>query len=820
MKKLDRFILKSFIGPFVAILLVVVFILVMQFLWLYIDELVGKGLSFKVILEFLAWGSVTMLPLSLPLATLLASMMTLGTLGQNNELLAIKAAGVSLQRVLMPLGAACLVVSIGAFFVSNDLMPVAFNKIYTLRDDIGKTKEEIKIPTGTFYNGIEGYILRVNERNDETGVMHGVMVYNHTANKGNVSLTLADSAMMKMSKDKSFLSFTLYDGANYEETNKKSYRDTTLQLQKIDFTRQELYIPLENYAFEKSDSARFDDEVKSMNLKQLYHGQDSIGNLNASAMADNVKAMMKLRNLRYNNQLDSAVVASRTTPFVMKEGENWKDLDIRLNALTKAKEHADEMQVILSSYSRERFHYTFTLRRIDIEILKKFALSVACLIFFFIGAPLGAIIRKGGLGTPAIISVLFFVAYWVIDISGTKLARDGAVAPFHGVFISTYILFPTGLYLTWKAINDSSVFNVDAIKSIFRKIKIKVMSIFKKTRIVYMGTPEFAVAPLDALRKNGFDVVGIVTVADKASGRGLKVNESAVKKYAVENNIPVLQPLSLKDPEFLEALKAWKPDLFVVVAFRMLPKVVWEIPKLGTFNLHAALLPQYRGAAPINWAVINGDKATGVTTFMIDEGMDTGKIMYREQCLIGPDETVGEVHDKLMELGSALVVQTVEAIIDKSVEYRVQRSFIQGSEILRPAPKLTRELCHIDWNGKTKHIYNLIRGLSPYPAAFTELVKDDKVLQMKIYRTVKVADEDYAAMLAANGLDKAAPGTVLSDGKTYLAFATADGAISVTELQLSGKKKMGVKDFLIGFRDPASYTTTQGTSSQITGKKA
>ena len=668
MKKLDRFILKSFIGPFVAILLVVVFILVMQFLWLYIDELVGKGLSFKVILEFLAWGSVTMLPLSLPLATLLASMMTLGTLGQNNELLAIKAAGVSLQRVLMPLGAACLVVSIGAFFVSNDLMPVAFNKIYTLRDDIGKTKEEIKIPTGTFYNGIEGYILRVNERNDETGVMHGVMVYNHTANKGNVSLTLADSAMMKMSKDKSFLSFTLYDGANYEETNKKSYRDTTLQLQKIDFTRQELYIPLENYAFEKSDSARFDDEVKSMNLKQLYHGQDSIGNLNASAMADNVKAMMKVRNLRYNNQLDSAVVASRTTPFVMKEGENWKDLDIRLNALTKAKEHADEMQVILSSYSRERFHYTFTLRRIDIEILKKFALSVACLIFFFIGAPLGALIRKGGLGTPAIISVLFFVAYWVIDISGTKLARDGAVGPFHGVFISTYILFPTGLYLTWKAINDSSIFNVDAIKSIYRKIKIKIMSVFKKTRIVYMGTPEFAVAPLDALRKNGFDVVGIVTVADKASGRGLKVNESAVKKYAVENNIPVLQPLSLKDPEFLEALKAWKPDLFVVVAFRMLPKVVWEIPRLGTFNLHAALLPQYRGAAPINWAVINGDKATGVTTFMIDEGMDTGKIMYREQCLIGPDETVGEVHDKLMELGSALVVQTVEAIIDRSVE--------------------------------------------------------------------------------------------------------------------------------------------------------
>ena len=820
MKKLDQFILKSFIGPFVAILLVVVFILVMQFLWLYIDELVGKGLSLKVIFEFLGWGSVTMLPLSLPLATLLASMMTLGTLGENNELLAIKAAGISLQRVMVPLGIACLLISVGAFFISNDLMPVAFNKIYTLRDDIGKTKEEIKIPTGTFYNGIEGYILRVNERDDETGMMHAVMVYNHTGNKGNTSLTIADSAMMKMSKDKSFLSFTLYDGANYEETNTKKYRDTTLQLQKIDFTRQELFIPLENYAFEKSDSARFDDEVKSMNLKQLYHGQDSIGGLNADAKASNIKGMMNTRNIRFVNQLDSAVRVSRTSRFVMEDGDRWKDIDVEIRALENAKANADEMQVTLNSYSRERFHYTFTLRRIDIEILKKFALSVACLIFFFIGAPLGALIRKGGLGTPAIISVLFFVAYWVIDISGTKLARDGAVGAFHGVFISSYVLLPTGLFLTWKAINDSSVFNLDAVKSVFRKIKTKIMGIFKKTRIVYMGTPEFAVAPLDALRKNGYEVVGVVTVADKASGRGLKVNESAVKKYAVEHNIPVLQPLSLKDPEFLEALKAWKPDLFVVVAFRMLPKVVWEIPKLGTFNLHAALLPQYRGAAPINWAVINGDKATGVTTFMIDEGMDTGKIMYREQCLIGPDETVGEVHDKLMELGSSLVVQTVEAIIDGSVEYRVQRSFIQGSEILRPAPKLTRELCHIDWNGKTRHIYNLIRGLSPYPAAFTELVKDDKVLQMKIYRTQKITDDAYAAMLAENGLSSAAPGTVLSDGRTYLAFATADGALSVTELQLSGKKRMAVKDFLIGFREPTSYSTTQGTSSQITGKKA
>ena len=493
---------------------------------------------------------------------------------------------------------------------------------------------------------------------------------------------------------------------------------------------------------------------------------------------------------------------------------------MEISAVTKAKKVAEDIQMVLNTYSRERFQYTFTLRNIDIEILKKFAIAIACFIFFFIGAPLGALIRKGGLGTPAIISVLFFVAYWVIDISGTKLARDGAVGPFHGVFFSAYVLLPTGLFLTWKAINDSSVFNMDILKNSLKKLISKIMGKSKKTRIVYMGTPEFAVAPLEELIKTGHNIVGVVTVADKASGRGLKINESAVKKFAVEHNIPVLQPISLKDPEFLEALRAWKADIFVVVAFRMLPKVVWEMPRLGTFNLHAALLPQYRGAAPINWAVINGDKATGVTTFMIDDGMDTGGIMFREQCLIGPEENVGEVHDKLMNIGKDLVVQTVDAIIENNVETRVQKSFIQGSEILRPAPKLTRELMHIDWDVKTKYAYNLIRGLSPYPAAFTELVKDDKTIQMKIYGAAKVTGEEFASMLAQHGLEKVEAGKVLSDGKTYLAVTTSDGAISVTELQISGKKRMPVKDFLIGFREPMTYSTSKGTSSAITGHHA
>ena len=320
-----------------------------------------------------------------------------------------------------------------------------------------------------------------------------------------------------------------------------------------------------------------------------------------------------------------------------------------------------------------------------------------------------------------------------------------------------------------------------------------------------MGTPEFAVGPLDALVNAKYKIAGVVTVADKPSGRGLKVNESAVKQYAVAHDIPVLQPEKLKDPAFLEALAAWKADLFVVVGFRMLPEVVWSMPKYGTFNLHAALLPQYRGAAPINWAVINGEHITGVTTFMIDAKIDTGGIILRQEHRIGPADTAGDVHDALKEIGSELVVQTVEGILNHEIELRTQRSFIQGAERLNPAPKLTRELCHIDWNDRTKVIYNLIRGLSPFPTAYTELQPEGgEPAGLKIF----FAEPLDASLIPAG----TAPGTVLSDGKTYFAIATADGALSLKDVQLAGKKRMDVKAFLAGFREPASYRALPGTS--------
>ena len=460
----------------------------------------------------------------------------------------------------------------------------------------------------------------------------------------------------------------------------------------------------------------------------------------------------------------------------------------------------NQIQTTVQTQGMEAYEYTRLLRLSEVEIWKKYAQALACFILFFIGAPIGSLIRKGGLGTPAVVSILFFVLYWVVDISGTKLARDGAATPFIGDFISAFVLIPIGVFLTWMAIREKSL-NLDAFKTWRRKFFSKVVSLFKKTRIVYMGTPEFAVAPLEALTKGrGYKVVGVVTVADKPSGRGLKMNESAVKKFAVAHEIPVLQPDKLKDPAFLEALAAWKADLFVVVGFRMLPEVVWKMPKMGTFNLHAALLPQYRGAAPINWAVINGENITGVTTFMIDQKIDTGGILLRQECRIDPADTVGDVHDKLMAIGADLVVQTVEGLIQKNVETRVQRSFVQGSEVLHPAPKLTRELQHIDWNDTTRNIYNLVRGLSPFPGAFTELVKDGQTTQLKVFFG-EIRTDLHAA-----------PGTVLSDGKTYLAIATQDGALALSDIQLAGKKRMDIKAFLLGFRDPESYTTTQGTS--------
>ncbi len=321
----------------------------------------------------------------------------------------------------------------------------------------------------------------------------------------------------------------------------------------------------------------------------------------------------------------------------------------------------------------------------------------------------------------------------------------------------------------------------------------------KDLRIVYMGTPDFAVESLRALVEGGYNIVAVVTMPDKSVGRhGSVLQPSPVKQYAVANGLKVLQPVNLKDEAFVEELRGLKADLQIVVAFRMLPEVVWNMPPMGTFNLHASLLPQYRGAAPINWAVINGEMETGITTFFLKHEIDTGEIIQQVRIPIADTDNVGVVHDKLMVLGARLVVETVDNILLGKVHPVPQEQLMGAGAELRPAPKIFKETCRVDWTKPLKQVYDFVRGLSPYPAAWCELVReaDGNRQALKVYVAEKLFQPHQFKA-----------GQVVSDGKTYLRVAVADGFLDIKELQLAGKKRMPVTDFLRGFKVlEASYT--------------
>jgi methionyl-tRNA formyltransferase len=318
------------------------------------------------------------------------------------------------------------------------------------------------------------------------------------------------------------------------------------------------------------------------------------------------------------------------------------------------------------------------------------------------------------------------------------------------------------------------------------------MDASKSLRILYMGTPDFAVMPLQTLVEAGYNVVAVVTTPDKPAGRGLALHESAVKRYAAGVGLPVLQPEKLRAPEFLEQLRTLAPDLGIVIAFRMLPEAVWALPKRGTFNLHASLLPQYRGAAPINRAIMNGEPETGVTTFLLNAEIDKGAILGRRKVAIAPDDTAGTLHDKLRVAGTELVLDTVERIAAGTARPVEQT---EPDNELKGAPKLFKEDCRVDWHAPTGAIRNHIRGLSPYPAAWSELTTDNTPpIGVKIFSARSLP---RAATLA--------PGTIVSDGRTSLHVACADGLIAIEELQLAGKKRMPTADFLRGFPEIAKY---------------
>lgn len=311
-------------------------------------------------------------------------------------------------------------------------------------------------------------------------------------------------------------------------------------------------------------------------------------------------------------------------------------------------------------------------------------------------------------------------------------------------------------------------------------------------RIVYMGTPDFAVESLRRLVEGGYNVVGVITMPDKPIGRhGSVLQASPVKQYAVEHGLKVLQPEKLKDPAFIEELRSLNADLQIVVAFRMLPEVVWSMPRLGTFNLHASLLPQYRGAAPINWAIINGEKETGITTFFLRHDIDTGAIIQQERIPIGPDDDAGTIHDRLMMLGGQLVVDTVEGIIAGTIHTTEQEDISAATE-LRPAPKIFRETCRIAWDQlTTKAAHNFVRGLSPYPAAWTTLCIGNQQHDIKIYKAAPVGVDESSTQTV---------GSIVTDGKTYLHVRTTDGFLALQQVQIAGKRRMPIEDFLRGFK--------------------
>lgn len=316
-------------------------------------------------------------------------------------------------------------------------------------------------------------------------------------------------------------------------------------------------------------------------------------------------------------------------------------------------------------------------------------------------------------------------------------------------------------------------------------------------RIAYFGTPEFAASQLEAIIAAGYEVAVVVTMPDKPAGRGRKIQYSDVKKTALEHGLPLLQPEKLRDPVFLEQLASYQANLFIVVAFRMLPAVVWQMPELGTFNLHASLLPQYRGAAPINFAIINGETETGLTTFFLNEEIDKGAVIMREKTAIRPDETAGELHDELMMMGNKVVVETIKKIETGEVNAQTQDSLAEGKD-LKLAPKISKEFCNIDWNQDCQTVYNHIRGLSPYPAAHTRLTSEQgEVIEMKVYAAeIELCQPNLPL------------GSVVTDNKKYLKIALNDGFIHLIHVQQAGKKAMPIADFLRGTQLDGAWKTT------------
>jgi len=467
-KKLTKFILLSFIGPFILTFFISVFVLLMQFLWLYVDEMLGKGIEWDIIAEFLFYASANMVPMALPLAVLLASIMTFGNLGEHFELVSFKAAGISLQRVMRPLALFIIGVSLGAFAFSNYIIPVANAKFYSLLHDIRNKKPAVNIKAGVFYNEIEGITLRVMKKEKlENGdeMLKDVMIYNHADVVGNRKLTIADSAIMKMADDESYFSIRLFHGTDYrdkaETTTSKVY-----PLSRYSFDENLIRISLDGFSFSRTDEDAFKHDYRLFNLTQLNNGIDTLNKESDKHIEDYTKLVTNtyfFNDTIYDKVEGDTINSIEQYISEMKTNDFEHLYSIALNNMRTNKGRSSAAATQVEMKRRDAM-------RMKIEWHRKYAFSLACFIMFLIGAPLGAIVKKGGLGMPVVISVVFFVLFWITSIVGEKMVKGDELEPYQGMWISSLLLLPLGLFFTYKATRDSEMFNFTAYTSFFLKL--------------------------------------------------------------------------------------------------------------------------------------------------------------------------------------------------------------------------------------------------------------------------------------------------------------------------------------------------------------
>lgn len=465
MKRLHLFVLKSYLGPLIMTFFIVMFILLMQFLWKYIDDLVGKGLEIDIILELLVYASAGLVPMALPLSTLLAALMTLGNLGENNELLAMKSAGISLPRIMLPLIVVTILISLGGFFFSNNVLPYTNLKMSTLLWDVKQQRPDLSIRVGVFNNDIEGYSIKIASRDHQTNLMSDVIIYDHRSKEGNLVLTVADSGYMHVTPDEKYMEVTLYNGYSYEEmletsaVRRSGNRKFPSRLNK--FEEQVILIELEGFGLERSNEDLFKSSFHALNLQQLSQTQDSL----AGEIDKRLTAAKQL--LISNTIFKNPFILTRDSMALVTYTLNADSiigtfsLDQQHGIIERALSSARAAKNSVGSTAIELDGRRKYMVRHSIEWHRKFALPFACLVFFFIGAPLGAIIRKGGLGMPVVVSVLFFVVYYVISITGEKFARELLWDPNVGMWVSSFILLPLGVFLSYKATTDSVIMNAD-----------------------------------------------------------------------------------------------------------------------------------------------------------------------------------------------------------------------------------------------------------------------------------------------------------------------------------------------------------------------